>query len=47
MGTFNSTKFVPTQMQDYSEVIRQTGEQLSQQGYTFTTGDSALEIISA
>ncbi len=42
MGTFNSTKFVPTQMQDYSEVIRQTGEQLSQQGYTFTTGDSAL-----
>lgn len=42
MGTFSTTKFVKTNLVDFSKVVERVGERLTQEGYTFTQGDGAL-----
>ena len=42
MGTFNTVKFISTDMRDFSGVIGRLEEQLTGQGYTFSRGDGAL-----
>lgn len=42
MGTFNSVRFISTSMTDFSEVADMVGEQMTQQGYTYTKNASAL-----
>lgn len=42
MGTFNTTKFISTDMKDFAQVIDRLDEQLTGQGFTFSRGDGAL-----
>lgn len=42
MGSFNSVRFISTSITDFSEVADMVGEQMTQQGYTYTRNDSAL-----
>lgn len=41
MGTFNTTKFIPTAMRDFDPVILQAEEYFQSLGYEFSRGDSA------
>ena len=41
MGTFNTTKFIPTAMRDFDPVILQAEEYFHSLGYEFSRGDSA------
>lgn len=41
MGTFNTTKFIPTAMRDFDPVIIRAEEYFQSLGYDFSRGDSA------
>lgn len=41
MGTFNTTKFIPTAMRDFDPVIIRAEEYFRSLGYEFSRGDSA------
>ncbi len=41
MGTFNSTKFIPTELKDISGVVNETREYFASQGYEVNVEDSS------
>ena len=42
MGTFNTTKFISTELTDFSEIIENVGTRLAGEGYTFTKESGAV-----
>lgn len=42
MGTFNTTKFISTELTDFSEIIENVGTRLAGEGYTFTKESGAI-----
>ncbi|UWP59415.1 zinc ribbon domain-containing protein [Ruminococcus gauvreauii] len=42
MGTFNSTKFIPTALTDYEAVITRAEEYFQSIGYSFSRGECAM-----